>query len=334
MPAEDDELAAAAVAAWCADRGDRVPVSSEAPLAVTDDDAAAGLAAAGVAAVAEPRLGRARDGAVTHHPAHSAGGPHAAAALLPRDVVAAGDHLEALVAGAAMCVGPGGVVVLAAPAPFGHGGGPGVPAQALARAVAHTGLAVIDQLAPGAAGRLAGAPGRLDPAADRTPGLLDAGPITMCVGRRWREGREREQAFFSSLPRKVAAAAVLCRDDGGRVLCVHDAFKRRWTLPGGVVDADEPPDDAARREAAEEAGVDVELGALLGVFAAAWPDRLTFVYAASARGDPAGPVHAHEIDALEWFPVETAQRKLVAYVAEQVRCCLDRPGGTWRQSIA
>jgi ADP-ribose pyrophosphatase YjhB (NUDIX family) len=332
---EDDELAAAAVAAWWADRGDRVPLSAEAPIAVADHDTAAVLSAASVPAVADPPLARARDTAVTTHPALAAGGPHAAAALTPGDVAAAGAHLEALVAGAAARVSEEGLVVIAAAGRFvGAGRAGGVDAMALARAVGHAGLAVVDRLAPGAANRLAGGSGRIDTATDRTPGLLDAAPVTMCVGRRTATPAERERAFFASVPRKIVAAAALCRDPTGRLLCVHDAFKQRWTIPGGVVDADERPDAAARREAAEEAGVDVELGALLGVFAAAWPDRLTFVYAAAARGEIDGPGHAHEIDAVAWMPLETAQHRLVAYVAEQVQRCLAQPGGTWRQPTA
>lgn len=336
MPTEDDELAAAAVAAWCADRGDRVPLSATTPAAATDHDTAAVLDRAGVPAVADPQLARARDAALTGHPAFADEGPHPVAVLSACDVVAAGSHLEALVGAAATRVHADGVVLVAAPGRFAGAGG--TEALTLARAVGHTGLTVIDQLAPGAASRLTGGgvdgPARIDLTLDRTPGLLDAGAVTVCVGRRTRSPRERERAFFGSVPRKVVAAAALCRDDAGRLLCVHDAFKQRWTIPGGVVEADENPDDGARREAAEEAGVDVELGALLGVFGASWPDRVTFVYAASPRGEAAGPTHAHEIDAVQWLPLESAQRTLVAYVAEQVRRCLAQPGGTWRQLSA
>src|SRR3712207_7210298 len=57
------------------------------------------------------------------------------------------------------------------------------------------------------------------------------------------------------------------------------------------------------REAWEEAGVRVEAGAVLGVFAGTWPDRIVLLYDAHpAPGDatPSGPANAHEIDAVEW----------------------------------
>jgi ADP-ribose pyrophosphatase YjhB (NUDIX family) len=66
---------------------------------------------------------------------------------------------------------------------------------------------------------------------------------------------ERSERFFATLPRKVIAASVICRADDGRLLLVYDAFKRHWTIPGGVVDPDESPRDAAEREAWEETGI-------------------------------------------------------------------------------
>lgn len=330
-----DADAAAAIAAWRANRGDRMPVGPDERVAVTSDGAVAALREAGVPATVDQGLARARDAAVTEHPARSPGGPHALVALLPSDVDAAGEHLEALLAGAATRLHEGGLALIAAAGRFaGADMARGMEALTVARAAGHAGLTVVDQLAPGAASRLRGGAPIIDLGADRTPGLLDAGTVTLCVGRRWGDDGERERSFWTSLPRKVVAAAVLCRDPDGRLLCVHDAFKQRWTIPGGVVDADESPDAAARREAAEEAGVDVDLGALLGVFAAPWPDRLTFVYAATARGEPSGPSQAHEIDAVRWLSIDQARAQLVGYVAEQVQRCLEAPGGTWRQDVS
>lgn len=42
-----------------------------------------------------------------------------------------------------------------------------------------------------------------------------------------------------------------------------DRLRQRWSLPGGGVDFDESLEDAARREAYEETGYDVEVGPLL-----------------------------------------------------------------------
>lgn len=58
---------------------------------------------------------------------------------------------------------------------------------------------------------------------------------------------------------------VLIRDDAGRVLLVRHV-EGRWQLPGGAIEPGERPSEAARRECLEEAGVEVELGEILGVY--------------------------------------------------------------------
>jgi len=63
----------------------------------------------------------------------------------------------------------------------------------------------------------------------------------------------------------LPSAAVLPRDAAGRVLLVRVADTGHWAVIGGAIEPDESPATAAVREAAEEAGVTVRLGALLGV---------------------------------------------------------------------
>ena len=78
--------------------------------------------------------------------------------------------------------------------------------------------------------------------------------------------------YVRALRRKIGhdyllmpCAGVLIRDDAGRVLLVRHA-EGRWQLPGGAIDPDESPAEAARRECLEEASVEVELGRIAGVF--------------------------------------------------------------------
>ncbi|HEX2856853.1 MAG TPA: NUDIX domain-containing protein [Propionibacteriaceae bacterium] len=62
----------------------------------------------------------------------------------------------------------------------------------------------------------------------------------------------------------LPSAAVLPVDDEGRVLLARQRDFGLWGTVGGAIDVDESPADAARREAREEIGVEVELTALLG----------------------------------------------------------------------
>jgi 8-oxo-dGTP pyrophosphatase MutT (NUDIX family) len=63
----------------------------------------------------------------------------------------------------------------------------------------------------------------------------------------------------------LPSVAVLPRDENGRILLVEIADTGQWATIGGAIEPDEPPEEAAVREAEEEAGVGLALGALLGV---------------------------------------------------------------------
>lgn len=260
--------------------------------------------------------------------------------LLDDELGRAGEHADGLLARATQLITGGGLILASARgavhAAATQAGGPGrrFTARELERALGHHGFVVELLCAPGAARALAGAPPAYDPELDRLPGLLDAAPTIVALGRRYPDAAARSAAFFSSLPCKVVAAATLCRDAADRLLVVHDSFKGHWTIPGGVVDADEDPRVGAERETWEEAGLRVRAGRLLGVFAGSWPDRLVMVYDAEPLGDTAAPLtprHGHEIDAVTWMALDDAFARLDPAVAEQVRRCLTEPGGSWRR---
>jgi ADP-ribose pyrophosphatase YjhB (NUDIX family) len=63
----------------------------------------------------------------------------------------------------------------------------------------------------------------------------------------------------------LPSAAVLPRDDSGRILLVRDLDTDLWAAIGGAIEPDESPQQCAVREAEEEAGVVVRLGDILGV---------------------------------------------------------------------
>ncbi|MPZ73204.1 MAG: NUDIX domain-containing protein [Nitriliruptorales bacterium] len=258
--------------------------------------------------------------------------------LLAGELSTAGEHAEGFVARAVELLAPDGMLAVAVPgavAPSPDAVGRRYGSEELRRTLGHHGVDLQLLCAPGAAAKVRGEPvPTYEAELDRLPGLLDAAPHLLAVGRTAGSAAARSRAFFGTLPQKVVAAAVLCRDSRGRLLIVHDTFKRHWTIPGGVVDAHEGPGDAAVREAWEEAGVRVAIREVAGVFSASWPDRVVLIY----RAEPVGvvepghqPVHTHEIDAVAWVPLVEALRRLAPFVAEQVRHCLEHPGGSLRQ---
>jgi 8-oxo-dGTP diphosphatase len=69
-------------------------------------------------------------------------------------------------------------------------------------------------------------------------------------------------AFDLALPRKRMASTVLLFDDLDRVLVVEPTYVDVMELPGGAVDLDESPRQAAIREVKDELGLDRSPGRL------------------------------------------------------------------------
>jgi 8-oxo-dGTP pyrophosphatase MutT (NUDIX family) len=74
-----------------------------------------------------------------------------------------------------------------------------------------------------------------------------------------------EAAWYAQLPTMFGAAAALFTDAAGRVLLVKPNYRDHWSLPGGILEHDEPPHEACRREVGEELGLDIVPGRLLVV---------------------------------------------------------------------
>lgn len=102
---------------------------------------------------------------------------------------------------------------------------------------------------------------------------------------------------------KVAVGVAVFRDDALLLVRrVMEPGRGRWALPGGFLDAGEDPRVAAAREAAEEAGVTVEVGEVVDVFAnpPAEGGAVFVLYAASwVAGEP---TPGDDADAAEFFP--------------------------------
>ena len=131
--------------------------------------------------------------------------------------------------------------------------------------------------------------------------------------------------WTATLPRKRMGAALLFRDPDDRVLLVEPTYKPDWELPGGAVEADESPRDAAAREITEELGLTVVPGRLLVVD---WvpprdgrTDGLMLVF---DGGQLTGPIRLAESELRSWAWCDSgeAEQRLLPLLARRAAAAL------------
>ncbi|MER5358734.1 NUDIX hydrolase [Streptomyces sp. NPDC002785] len=137
--------------------------------------------------------------------------------------------------------------------------------------------------------------------------------------------------YIAGLPRVLAAAATVFRDVHGRVLLVEPNYRDGWALPGGTIESDqgESPRQAARRETAEEIGLDLEPGRLLAIDWARGPKRppiAAYLYDGGVLDEPElKAIRLQEEELLSWELVERddLDRYLHGGLALRLRAALD-----------
>lgn len=124
---------------------------------------------------------------------------------------------------------------------------------------------------------------------------------------------------------EFTADAVVVREDG-HVLLIRrgcEPFEGAWALPGGYLDSGETPLEAAVRELAEEAGIEVEPESLkkVGVYDGPGRDpRGTFIATAYKVTVAAGTKAQAGDDAAAviWLPTDTALSVGLAFDHSQI----------------
>ncbi|PCI29266.1 NUDIX hydrolase [Candidatus Wolfebacteria bacterium] len=73
------------------------------------------------------------------------------------------------------------------------------------------------------------------------------------------------EEYYAALPKFVLGSSVIFFNESGEILLLKTTYKEGWTVPGGTVDANESPRDAAVREVQEEIGLQKGMLSLLSI---------------------------------------------------------------------
>ncbi|WP_246412273.1 NUDIX domain-containing protein [Amycolatopsis dendrobii] len=136
---------------------------------------------------------------------------------------------------------------------------------------------------------------------------------------------EFNPGIAARFPRKNAAAGALVRDEHGRILFVCPTYKPFLEIPGGLVEDDESPLAACRREVREELGIDAPVGRLLVVdwlpTHGVWRDSLQFIFDGGVLSrEQIGAIRlaADEVSRFEFLGLEAARSRLRPSKARRV----------------
>lgn len=129
------------------------------------------------------------------------------------------------------------------------------------------------------------------------------------------------------LPKKRIGAGVLIVDENLRTLLVEPTYKETWEVPGGMVELDESPREAARRECVEELGFKVEIGRLLvidWVTQGRTPgDGLMLMYATESVDTSRIVLPKDELHSWMWCDREDVLARVQVFQANRIFAALD-----------
>lgn len=142
--------------------------------------------------------------------------------------------------------------------------------------------------------------------------------------------------WFAGLPKLALSANAVLRDDRGRVALVRNTYRDGWSLPGGVVDDNEPPAAACVRELAEELGYEMPRDRLGPLLAVQWAQRangvtlqflsLTFDAGVCEQPDKLRP-QPEEIAEIGFFALDALPAGTRPFIVRRLGAIGSRPGG-------
>lgn len=107
---------------------------------------------------------------------------------------------------------------------------------------------------------------------------------------------------------KIVAGAVVLKGDK-ILLCQRDIEPRKgfWTLPAGFMELGESVEEAAKREAQEEALADIEIDRLLAVYSVPRIGQVHVMYRAHLKGDFGIGPESQAVKLVDWKDIPWSQ---------------------------
>jgi 8-oxo-dGTP diphosphatase len=134
--------------------------------------------------------------------------------------------------------------------------------------------------------------------------------------------------WYASLPSFLASAsALITNPEATAVLAVKPNYRTWWNVPGGIMEAAEPPHVCCAREVAEELGLRVRLGRLLvmdwvapNAVRKAW---FGYVFDGGTLEDLSEvALQTEELDAVEFVDSAQLRQRFTANTADRVEAAL------------
>ncbi|MCC6643895.1 NUDIX hydrolase, partial [Candidatus Peregrinibacteria bacterium] len=141
------------------------------------------------------------------------------------------------------------------------------------------------------------------------------------------------ETYFALIERAYyeAGAFGMIFNQKGEVLLCHRTDRNTWNLPGGVIDPNESPWDAAIREVYEETGLKVRLQKLTGVYFKKRPktagqETLVFNFLCERIS---GRIHTtNEAQQIKFFPISKLPKNLKPNQRQRILDYLKNPAKT------
>ena len=136
--------------------------------------------------------------------------------------------------------------------------------------------------------------------------------------------------YYNSLPKKRMGSGVLFFNAEKEILLVKPTYKETWEIPGGVVEHNESPRDAAIREVKEELGI--QLNSTLKLLCVEYmaegneiSEGLMFIF----TGEPLTEqqiaeitLRTEEVSAFKFFTTEQAVLLLGPVLGSRIQKCV------------